>query len=50
MIHATARRYDVEASELYTISELIEELVKEVMDTSFSLLKRKRSIALHCLS
>lgn len=35
MIHATARRYEVEASELYTISELIEELVKEVMDTSF---------------
>ena len=35
MIHATARRYEVEASELYTIGELIEELVKEVMDTSF---------------
>jgi hypothetical protein len=34
-INATARRYDVEPSDLYTPTQIAEELVKEVMDSSF---------------
>jgi hypothetical protein len=35
LIHSTARRYDLEPSELYQPKELSEELIKEVMDSSF---------------
>lgn len=35
LIRATARRYDVEPSELYQPKEISEELIKEVMDTNF---------------
>lgn len=35
LINATARRYSVEASDLYTPAQISEELVKEVMDSSF---------------
>jgi hypothetical protein len=35
LANATARRYSVEASELYSPSQIAEELVKEVMDSSF---------------
>lgn len=35
LLNATARRYDVEPSDLYTPTQIAEELVKEVMDSSF---------------
>lgn len=35
LIHSTARRYDVQAAELYRPQEITEELIKEVMDSSF---------------
>jgi hypothetical protein len=35
LIHATPRRFDVETSDLYTSKQIAEELVKEVMDSSF---------------
>ena len=35
LIHSTARRYAVQPSELYQAKELSEELIKEVMDSSF---------------
>jgi hypothetical protein len=35
LVNATARRYNVEASDLYTPAQIAEELVKEVMDSSF---------------
>jgi hypothetical protein len=35
LLNATARRYGVEASDLYTPTQIAEELVKEVMDSSF---------------
>lgn len=35
LIHSTARKYDVEPAELYQPKELSEELIKEVMDSSF---------------
>jgi hypothetical protein len=35
LINSTARRYEVQPSELYQVKELSEELVKEVMDSSF---------------
>jgi hypothetical protein len=35
LIHSTARRYEVQAVELYQPFEIVEELVKEVMDSSF---------------
>lgn len=35
LINATARRYGVEASDIYTPAQISEELVKEVMDSSF---------------
>lgn len=35
LIHSTARRYGVQPSELYQAKELSEELIKEVMDSSF---------------
>lgn len=35
LINATARRYGVESSDLYSATQIAEELVKEVMDSSF---------------
>jgi hypothetical protein len=35
LIHSTARRYGLEPTDLYQPEELIEELIKEVMDSSF---------------
>jgi hypothetical protein len=35
LVNATARRYGVEVSDLYTATQIAEELVKEVMDSSF---------------
>jgi hypothetical protein len=35
LIRATARRYEVEGGELYSAAEIMEELMKEVMDSSF---------------
>jgi len=35
LIHSTARRYEVQSAELYQTLEITEELVKEVMDSSF---------------
>ncbi len=35
LVNATARRYSVEASDLYSPTQISEELVKEVMDSSF---------------
>jgi hypothetical protein len=35
LIHSTARRYYVQAAELYQPKEITEELIKEVMDSSF---------------
>lgn len=35
LIHSTARRYNVQPTELYQPKELSEELIKEVMDSSF---------------
>lgn len=35
LVNATARRYGVEPSDLYTPTQIAEELVKEVMDSSF---------------
>jgi hypothetical protein len=35
LIHSTARRYSVQPTELYQPKELSEELIKEVMDSSF---------------
>jgi len=41
LIHSTARRYGVESEELYGPKEIGEELVKEVMDSSFLSSTRK---------
>jgi hypothetical protein len=35
LLNATARRYGVEAADLYSAAQIAEELVKEVMDSSF---------------
>jgi len=35
LIHATARRHGIAASDMYGAREIAEELIKEVMDTSF---------------
>ena len=35
LVNATARRYGVDAGDLYTPPQIAEELVKEVMDSSF---------------
>jgi hypothetical protein len=41
LIHSTARRYDLESDELYQPQEITEELVKEVMDSSFLSAEKK---------
>lgn len=33
--NATARKYKVESERLYTVSQVVEELIKEIMDSSF---------------
>jgi hypothetical protein len=41
LIHATARKYRVEQEDAYGVTEIIEDLVKEVMDSSFISSKQK---------
>ncbi|MGB6192663.1 MAG: hypothetical protein WBF42_09360, partial [Terracidiphilus sp.] len=41
LVHSTARRYDVAAGDLYTHVQIAEELIKEVMDSTFLSAARK---------
>jgi len=41
--NATARKYKVEPERLYTISQVVEELIKEIMDSSFISSSTKRN-------
>jgi hypothetical protein len=45
LLSATARRYGVSTSDMYSLSAVRDELVKEVMDSSFISSERKNTIA-----